>query len=441
MSWKRTPVQKILLAKLTGPLSEKSTQQLSRIGVMTVPSQLETDIRDAFETRSAKFANISLPPELAVRTLTDIHQQDPHLIIMMIIGGENSGDCSALPVASTASDDATSPSTNERTETVLPGIGVTRTDCSGRDLTGGENMIGSSATIAHVRTFVANVARTECNVLLTGETGTGKELVADLIHKNGSRMGKPFVKVNCAAIPDSLLESELFGYERGAFTGAYARTQGKLEQANTGTILFDEIGDMSPYAQAKVLRSIESGEITRLGGRTPTKLDVRILAATNRDLESMAMQDQFRKDLYFRLNVARVHLPPLRDRKSDIPEIADHYLDHFNSAFGAEVTGLAQDTLEGFFTHDWPGNVRELRNLLEGVFVVRRSSQITAADLPDWFSERLKNKHSVMQESSKILSVLLATNWNKSKAASQLHWSRMTLYRKLAKYNLHHISN
>ena len=302
-------------------------------------------------------------------------------------------------------------------------------------------MIGSSATIARVRALVANVARTDCNVLLTGETGTGKELVADLIHKNGTRRGKPFVKVNCAAIPDSLLESELFGYERGAFTGAHSRTQGKLEQANTGTILFDEIGDMSPYAQAKVLRSIESGEITRLGGRAPTKLDVRILAATNRDLESMAMEDHFRKDLYFRLNVARVHLPPLRDRKADIPEIADHYLDHFNAAFRAEVTGLAQDTLEDFLSHDWPGNVRELRNLLEGVFVVKRSSQITAADLPDWFRERLKNKRSVIHESGKILSVLLATNWNKSKAAGQLHWSRMTLYRKLVKYNLHHAPN
>ena len=442
MSCKPTPVQKILLARLTDTLSEKSTQQLSRIGVITVPPQLEADIRDAFESQSRKITDISLRPELAIRTLTDIHQQNPHLIIMMIIGGENPEECSELPVESYASGGTTSPSPNERTEPVLHHrLGVTRTDSGGRGLTGGENLIGNSSTMARLRAFVANVAKTECNVLITGETGTGKELVADLIHRNGSRMGKPFVKVNCAAIPDSLLESEIFGYERGAFTGAYARTQGKLEQANTGTILFDEIGDMSPYAQAKVLRSIESGEVTRLGGRTPTKLDVRILAATNRDLESMAMQDHFRKDLFFRLNVARVHLPPLRDRKSDISKIAEHYLDHFNVTFGAEVTGLAQDTLEGFLTHDWPGNVRELRNLLEGVFVVKRSSQITAADLPDWFSERLKNKCSVIHESSKILSVLLATNWNKSKAAGQLHWSRMTLYRKLAKYNLHHVSN
>ena len=262
--------KKVLLAKLTSSLSEKLTQQLSRFGVVTVAPQLETDIRDVVAKQLCELITLSLQPELAVRTLADIREKDPHLLILVIGGGEDSEECSPLAVRSPESGIGRRVSPNARTQAVLDHLGVTRTDCGVSALTGGENMIGSSATIVRVRTLVANVARTECNVLLTGETGTGKELVADLIHKNGTRMGKPFIKVNCAAIPDSLLESELFGYERGAFTGAHSRTQGKLEQANTGTILFDEIGDMSPYAQAKVLRSIESGEITRLGGRAPT---------------------------------------------------------------------------------------------------------------------------------------------------------------------------
>ncbi|MEO8381010.1 MAG: sigma-54 dependent transcriptional regulator [Acidobacteriota bacterium] len=303
-------------------------------------------------------------------------------------------------------------------------------------LAGGGRMIGSSTPARNVRESIRNAAATGSNVLITGETGTGKELVAELIHRNSARSARPMISINCAAIPDTLLESELFGYERGAFTGALTSTPGKLEQAGGGTIFFDEIGDMSPYAQAKVLRAIESREVHRLGGRRPVRLDVRVIAATNRDLDELAMSDTFRKDLYFRINVARVHLAPLRERQSDIPALIDHYVREFNRTFRAQVRDVEQETLERLLAYPWPGNVRELRNVIESVFGSRPSARITWIDLPEWLRRRLGEQAATPGEQERILSALTATNWNKSKAAEKLQWSRMTLYRKLAKYQI-----
>jgi transcriptional regulator with PAS, ATPase and Fis domain len=259
-----------------------------------------------------------------------------------------------------------------------------------------------------------------------------------MIHRNSSRARKPFVCINCAAIPDTLFESELFGYERGAFTGAHATTMGKLEAANGGTVFFDEIGEMTPYAQAKILRTIESKQIQHLGGHRSIALNIRVVSATNRDLDALAMDDHFRKDLYFRINVGRIHLPPLRERKGDIVALIEHFIREFNQSFSAGVSGVESETMERLLDYQWPGNVRELRNVIESIFVSRPAPRITFSDLPEWLRNRLRaiDPTALMTESDRILNALLATNWNKSLAAQKLHWSRMTLYRKLAKYGL-----
>jgi DNA-binding NtrC family response regulator len=301
----------------------------------------------------------------------------------------------------------------------------------------GAYLVGDSPSMQQIRAYIAKVGPTDSNVLITGETGTGKELVAGLIQQTSPRRLRPFVCINCAAIPDTLLESELFGYEKGAFTGANTASEGKLKLADGGAIFFDEIGDMSPYAQAKILRAIESREVYRLGGKRSIPLNVRVLAATNHDLEQSLAQGQFRKDLYFRLNVARIHLPPLRERKEDIVPLCQHYLRTLNQHFGRQVEGFTDEALARLIRHDWPGNVRELKNLLEATFVSDPAQRISLADLPDPFrGQYAASDRTVSDERQRLLSTLFSTNWNVSKAAQQLHWSRMTIYRKLEKYQI-----
>ncbi len=271
----------------------------------------------------------------------------------------------------------------------------------------------------------------QSNVLITGETGTGKELAADLIHRRSSRAGKPFVAINCAAIPDSLLESELFGFERGAFTGAHTAQEGKLKLADGGTVFLDEIGDLSPYAQAKILRAIETGEIQRLGGRQARQIDVRVIAATNRNLES---DSTFRRDLYFRLNVARIHLPPLRERKEDILPLAEAFRIEFDRKFGCVSRSFVSRARELMLAHNWPGNVRELRNIIEAAFIDPGPNAEGDVDLPSQFRKAVQGSSG--GELERILLALSQTEWNRGLAAKELNWSRMTLYRKMSRYGI-----
>jgi DNA-binding NtrC family response regulator len=299
------------------------------------------------------------------------------------------------------------------------------------------SMIGKSSAIQTVTEYLLKVARTDVSVLITGETGTGKELAAQLIHTNSPRKNQEFVCINCAAIPDSLFESELFGYEKGAFTGALARKEGQLKQADRGTVFFDEIGDMSQYVQAKLLRAIESRKVCRIGGQQAIPVDIRIVAATNRDLEQCVADGTLRKDLYFRVNVARIQLPPLRDRRDDIVQLADHFRRELNARFRCDVEGFEEDLVDAFLRYDWPGNVRELRNVMEATYVALTSRRISFADLPQHVRDRLKAIERAPQtERDRLLAALVATNWNMSKAAQKLHWSRMTVYRKTAKYHI-----
>jgi two-component system NtrC family response regulator/two-component system response regulator HydG len=245
-----------------------------------------------------------------------------------------------------------------------------------------EGIVGDSPELHSVFDVVKRAAPTKATVLILGESGTGKELVAQALHEQSPRKSKPFVKVACAALSESLLESELFGHERGSFTGAAGRREGRFEAANNGTLFLDEIGEISPVVQVKLLRVLQTREFERVGGTTPIQVDVRIVAATNRDLAAEVKAGRFREDLYYRLNVVAVTLPPLRRRKSDIPMLAAHFVERFATAYGKAVTGLAPGTLQALVAHDWPGNVRELENAIERAVVLCQSAQLTADDLP-----------------------------------------------------------
>ena len=298
-------------------------------------------------------------------------------------------------------------------------------------------MVAASGFMADIRKYLQKAANSNCTVLITGETGTGKELVAEFIHENSPRRDKPFVCVNCAAIPESLLESELFGHTKGAFTGAQELTDGLLSSADGGTVFLDEIGDLSAVAQAKILRVLETKQICRLGGTKQVSLDLRFVAATNQDLYAMTAQKTFRQDLLFRLDVAHVHLPPLRERKEDIPLLVQEFGRHFSHQKSAQIPEFTDEFLRVLLQYDWPGNVRELKNVIERLFLLELSMPIGVEHLPAHVRQFLATSASFSKgERELLISTLFSTKWNKTKAAEMLNWSRMTLYRKIAKYRI-----
>ena len=246
---------------------------------------------------------------------------------------------------------------------------------------GAEEMVGKSAAIETVRSLVGRVARTDARVLITGESGTGKEVAASLIHESSLRAQGPFIRLNCAAIPRDLVESELFGHERGAFTGATERRRGRFELASGGTLFLDEIGDLSPEAQAKLLRALEGGEIERVGGSETIPVDVRILAATNKELRAEVAGARFREDLFFRLNVIPLHLPPLRERREDVPLLVEHFLARNRVRTGLRPPRITPAAMEALARHAWPGNVRELANILERLCILHAGTEVGAVEI------------------------------------------------------------
>ncbi len=311
--------------------------------------------------------------------------------------------------------------------------------CLARSAAGLDGLIGQSPPMFALRQYLPKVAQTNCNVLITGETGTGKELVARLIHHLGPRRPEPIVCVNCAALPDALLEGELFGYERGAFTGAHTAFPGRMQMANRGTLMLDEIGELTPYAQAKLLRAIEAREVVPLGGRRPIPVNVRIVAATNQNPERLMREQRFRSDLYFRLNVARIHIAPLRERREDVMPLFEYHMSKLCLERGTSPRSLSHGARECLQCHDWPGNVRELRNIVEALFIDPRDGPIEPSDLPGHFTRSDVSSAEVgtLSERDRVLAALSATHWNRSAAAKQLKWSRMTLYRKMTLFQLH----
>ncbi|HEX6095398.1 MAG TPA: sigma-54 dependent transcriptional regulator [Thermoanaerobaculia bacterium] len=305
------------------------------------------------------------------------------------------------------------------------------------ELLAGSRLIGHSKPIEQLRRSIQRVAACDSNVLITGETGTGKELTAELIHANSRRRDRPFVSINCAAIPEGLLESELFGYERGAFTGAHAAREGKLQYAQGGTLFLDEVGDMTLYAQAKILRAIESRKVQRLGGNRDISVNIRIIAATNQNLEQLTSQQKFRQDLFFRLNVARLHLPPLREHAEDIPELVEGVVRELATRVERRIDAVDPSFLEPLLRYGWPGNIRELRNVVESTIVFGAGTRVTRRDLPPYLRALFASEERKSEsERERILGALRATDWNRNEAARLLSCSRMTLYRKMVKYDL-----
>jgi DNA-binding NtrC family response regulator len=298
-------------------------------------------------------------------------------------------------------------------------------------------LVGSSSSIQQLRQYLPKLAQSNASVLITGETGTGKECVAEILHRQGPRKSGSFVCVNCAAVPDSLFESEMFGYEAGAFTGASRRFDGKFKSASGGTIFLDEIGDMTLLAQAKILRVLETREVTPLGGRTSVPVDVRVIAATNQDLEPLVQARSFRLDLFYRLNVARLHLQPLRERREDIPELLEYFISQFNERLHLQVRPPSTEVLKSLMKYEWPGNVREVRNLVEAIFIDPPAGATGPLNLPEFYRKIFERfTEDAVPERELLLKILHQTRWNKKQAAVEMNWSRMTLYRKLAKYNI-----
>jgi DNA-binding NtrC family response regulator len=296
---------------------------------------------------------------------------------------------------------------------------------------------GDSSAIVELREVIRRIAPTPCSVLISGETGTGKDLVARLLHESSGRAGRPFVSVNCSALPETLFESELFGYERGAFTGAQASSLGRLQAADGGTVFLDEVGELSLTTQPKLLRTIDQREVQRLGSRRHETIDVRWVAATNRDLRQDVLEGLFRADLFYRLNVYTLVIPPLRERADDIVVLAKVFLEELSPAYGLPGAVFTDEAILRLIAYDWPGNVRELRNVVESSILNSESSRIGLEALPG--AVRGADYSTLPQaavDRVRVVEALRASGGNKSEAAQRLNCSRMTLYRKLQRHGL-----
>ncbi len=308
-----------------------------------------------------------------------------------------------------------------------------------------ENIVGNSPAMTNLLEIVEQVAPVDSNVLITGESGTGKELIAGALHYNSPRRDHPFIKINCAAITETLLESELFGHEKGAFTGAEKKKKGKFVQAHRGSILLDEIGEMPLAMQSKLLRVLQEQELSPVGSEQPVRVNVRVIASTNKDIEEQIKKGQFRQDLYFRINVVNLDAPPLRKRIEDIPALAQHFLSVMAEKNQKQVSGFAPEAMDTLLKYSWPGNVRELMNIIERAVVLARSEYLSQKDFPMLLAETdtadLTNWNFngdlplAEVEKKAILETLAAADGNRSEAARRLGIARKTLLNKLKQYN------
>ncbi|MBV9211335.1 MAG: sigma-54-dependent Fis family transcriptional regulator, partial [Acidobacteria bacterium] len=323
-----------------------------------------------------------------------------------------------------------------------------------------DRIIGQAPAIRRAKELALNVADTQTSVLIQGESGTGKELLANLIHYNSGREDRPYIKLNCGAIPETLLETELFGHEKGAFTDARALRRGRFEEADGGTLFLDEIGEMSLSAQVRLLRVLQDGEFARVGGSEVLKTDVRVIAASNVDLERAVEEGNFRRDLFYRLSVFPIRLPPLRERPEDIHPLVIHFLEHYKQKTGRFITGISRHALQALISYDWPGNVRELENAIERAVIIASGRQIELSDLPEAVGQSASDasaelRHERLEAASEGRALTLAidvpssideierqaieatldyTGGDKSRAARMLGIGRKTLYRKLQQY-------
>ena len=302
------------------------------------------------------------------------------------------------------------------------------------------NILGKNTRMQEIFDLISDIANTDSTVLIQGESGTGKELIARAIHFNSHRKNKPFIVANCSAYSQNLLESELFGHEKGSFTGAIRRKIGRFEMANEGTIFLDEIGEVSPPTQILLLRVLQDHRFERVGGEETLEVDVRVIAATNKNLIEEMKKGTFREDLYYRLNVIPIFVPPLRERKDDIPILASHFLQKFSQERGKEITNFSAEVMEIFLGHSWPGNVRELENVIDHAIIVAKQDKILSKDLPQPLLHKSSSpqEFTTLQDHEKdlILKTLQGTKWNIYKASKILNINRSTLYGKIRRYGL-----
>jgi two-component system nitrogen regulation response regulator NtrX len=391
--------------------------------------------------------DIWLPGIDGIQTLEEIKALRPDLPVIMISGHGNI----ELAVKATrlgAYDFLEKPLSLERVLLVSKRALERRTleienKALRKDLTKKYRLLGNSPKMELLREQINMAAQSNSRVLIMGESGAGKELVARLLHENSKSAGKLFIEVNCAAIPQELIESELFGHEKGSFTGAFESKKGKFELADEGTLFLDEVGDMSLSAQAKVLRVIETQEFQRVGGSKNIKVDVRIISATNKDLKEEVKKGNFREDLLYRLNVIPILVPPLRERKEDIPLLVDYFLNSFAGEYGKKSKKISPEALKMIEAYDWPGNIRELRNVIERLVIMTPSDTITAKNLliveqssQDYLSYKTMKEARDAFEKDFIIKRLEEHNWNISKTAEILQMERSNLHKKIKAYNI-----
>jgi two-component system NtrC family response regulator len=396
--------------------------------------------------------DLGLPPDPAnasegLATLAEIMSLAPNTKVICVTG--NSDKANALKAIELGAYDFYQKPIDMDTLAIIVNraFHVAELEEENRNLQIGESpfgsIIGSSPSIQKACKLAERIAKADITTLLLGESGTGKEVFARAIHDASPRHKGPFVAINCASIPDNLLESELFGYEKGAFTGAAKQTKGKVEFANGGTLFLDEIGDMPLNLQAKMLRFLQERVIERVGGRNEIPVNVRVICATHRDLPQMAKEEQFREDLYYRVGEVTIELPPLRERSGDVVVLAKHFLNIFNKEFGQNVRGFSEDAIKAMLAHDWSGNIRELQNKLKSAVIISESTLIAAEDL-GFFGEFEEGEQTELNlkavreeaESRAIRTAFALSKHNMSRTAELLGVTRPTLYSLIDKYNL-----
>jgi two-component system nitrogen regulation response regulator NtrX len=400
------------------------------------------------------FLDVKLPGMDGIAALEVLRSKDPTAVVVMISGH------ATLQTAVTATqkgayDVLEKPLDTDRVlvllRNALEKVALAEENAALRGAQPGQGaIVGESYAIRALREQIAKVAATPARVLITGENGTGKELVARAVHRGSPRARGPFVEVNCAAIPAELIESELFGHVKGSFTGAIADRAGKFEQADGGTLFLDEIGDMASAAQAKVLRALQEGEITRIGGAQSIRVDVRVLAATNKRLEDEIAEGRFREDLFYRLNVVPLHVPPLRERRDDVPRLVEHFVRDLSTRDGMAARRFDEGAMEALSRLDWPGNVRELRNTVERLLIFATGASVTAADVERLTGRRVADGSGMgalldiptfehfKEESERVYlqAKLRQFDWNVAETARALDMPRSNLYKKIEKHAL-----